>query len=74
MYTELVDGTDNKIIGEMYAYYKFFEKYQSSSASKIAESVNDTYIKVMGDEQGVKSYGLVIELYHAYIKKEGVFE
>ena len=71
MYTELVDGTDNKIIGEMYAYYKFFEKYQRSKASKIAESVNDTYIKVMGDEQGVKSYGLVIELYHAYIKKEG---
>ncbi len=72
MYKELVDKTDEKIIREMYAYYKFFEKYSNSAASEIAQSVNDTYIKAMGDEQGVKSYGLVIELYHGYIQKESM--
>ena len=72
MYTELVDNTDIKIIREMYAYYKFFEKYAYSTASEIAGTVNDTYIKAMGDDDGVKSYGLVIELYHAYIKKDEI--
>ena len=70
MYTQLVNDTDIRIIKEMYAYYKFFEKYANSTASEIASNVNDTYIKAMGDDKGVKSYGLVIELYHAYIEKE----
>ena len=70
MYNELVDKTPEVILKEMYAYYKFFEKYTNSAASVVAESVNDTYLKTMGKEDGVKSYGLVIELYHAYIQKE----
>ena len=70
IYNQLVDETDSRIIGEMYSYYKFFKKYNDSSASRVTNRVNDTYIKAMGDDEGIKSYGLVIELYHAYIEKE----
>ncbi len=69
LYNQLVGETDSRIIGEMYAYFKFFKKYSGSAASKAANTVNDTYIKAMGNDEGVKSYGLVIELYHAYIEK-----
>ncbi len=70
LYTELVENTDRRIIGEMFSYYNFFKKYSDSSAAKAADKVNDTYIKAMGNDDGIKSYGLVIELYHAYIVKE----
>lgn len=70
LYTTLVDLTDRRIVAEMYSYYRFFEKYSNSAVSDAANKVNDTYIKAMGNEEGTQSYGLVIELYHAYLNKE----
>ena len=70
MYYYLLDNSDERVLGEMRSYYSFFEKYRGSVASKLADGVNDTYIKMMGDSDGVDSYGMVVELVSAYIKKE----
>ena len=51
---------------EMTAYQAFFEKYADSTASKVAQSVNDTYLKASGQKAGTKSYGLVVDLAVAY--------
>ncbi len=69
MYYYFLNNTEPRVLGEMRAYSEFFDKYRNSAASKVAGSVNDTYIKTMGDSEGVKSYGNVIELFAAYIQK-----
>ncbi len=68
-YYNLIEATDKKIVGEMYAYSVFFDKYRNSTASKVADTVNDTYIKAMGDDRGVESYSRVVELCVSYLKK-----
>ncbi len=43
-------------------YREFFAANQNQQASNIASTVNDTYIQVSGDENGVASYSLVSDL------------
>ncbi len=43
-------------------YREFFATHQDETASNIANSANDTYIKVSGDEAGVASYSQVSDL------------
>ena len=47
---------------DMDAYSSFFASRKSNTATTIADSVNDTYLKVSGDENGVASYGQVCDL------------
>lgn len=73
MYYELLNNTDKRILREMYAYSVFFDKYRDSTASVVADKVNDTYIKTMGDGGGIKSYGRVVKLATSYlIQKEAL--
>ena len=67
MYYDLLNGTDKRILREMYAYSVFFDEYRNSTASVVADKVNDTYIKTMGDSGGVKSYGRVVKLATSYL-------
>ncbi len=51
-------------------YDKFFNDNRSEVASNIANSANDTYIKVSGDEAGVASYNNVAALlFNWYIQE-----
>ena len=51
-------------------YDKFFTKHRDDTLSNIADSVNDTYIKVSGDENGTASYGQVsIYLVNWYLEE-----
>lgn len=72
MYSYMIEQSDRRVLGEMYAYSVFFDKYRNSPASKVSDTVNDTYIKVMGDDEGTKSYGNVVELVYAYKSKKSL--
>ena len=52
---------------EMDAYARFFDKYRNTKISKVARAVNDNYLKTQGQEQGQKSYGLVVDLATVYL-------
>ena len=52
---------------ERAAYSRFFDKYRNTQISKVASAVNDTYLKSQGQEQGQKSYGLVVDLATVYL-------
>ena len=67
MYVYFIQNTSDKVLSEMISYSNFFDKYRHSVSSKVADKVNDSYIKVMGDKSGVNSYGKVVELVSAYI-------
>jgi len=66
LYIEVFAGLDRRVIGDIDAYSRFFEKYADSTASDVAGSVNDKYLQMNGQEQGTKSYGMVTELCVAY--------
>ena len=44
---------------DLVMYSQFFQTKKNDTATKVADKVNDTYIKTSGDEQGVMSYGQV---------------
>lgn len=53
--------------GEYKAYSTMFKPYADNVASNVSNAVNDTYLKVQGQTEGTKSYGLVTDLAVAYI-------
>ena len=66
-YNEVMASLPEAARGEIYAYAKFFEKYQDSVAGEISESVNNGYLQMQGTV-GTKSYGLVVDLTVSYFK------
>ncbi len=74
MYLEIGYDLDIRVRYEMQAYNDFFEKYRGSVASKISGAVNDTVIKIQGDPDGEKSYGLTVDLAVAYYKNLGLLD
>ena len=55
-------GVSDELYHDMAAYNSFFATHKDDAATDFATKVNDTYIKVNGDEQGVASYGTVCDL------------
>ena len=52
--------------GELFAYSAFFDAYRESTAAKVADTVNDTYLKGQGTV-GAASYGMVADLAVVYL-------
>ena len=67
LYSLAVSRLCDEAKGELYAYSVFFDKYRDNTAAKVSDAVNDTYLKAQGT-QGVKSYGMVVDLTIAYHK------
>jgi len=43
-------------------YDDFFSSRKNQTATRVADSVNDTYLKASGDKAGTASYGQVCDL------------
>ena len=68
-YQRVRSQLDSRIINEMRAYSAFFDKYRHSTAGKVSETVNNTYLQVQGTV-GTKSYGMVVDLAVAHYLSE----
>ncbi|MCL1859066.1 MAG: DUF3810 domain-containing protein [Oscillospiraceae bacterium] len=66
-YDEIIKDTPEIVTQEMAAYSRFFEKYRNTKISKVANAVNNSYLKIQGQEQGAKSYGFVVDLATVYL-------
>ena len=58
----LAEGENEYLRHDMEAYQRFFKRNMDENASRLANTVNDTYLKVSGDEEGVDSYNSVSDL------------
>ena len=66
----IASGVNDNFTHDLNAYNRFFAENQDEGATNLANTVNDTYIKVSGDDQGVTSYGEVCDLLvNLYIKE-----
>ncbi|MBO5648378.1 MAG: DUF3810 domain-containing protein [Clostridia bacterium] len=63
---EIWNSLDVRIRYEMQAYDAFFEKYRDNVAADVSGAVNDAYLKGQGQQDGTRSYGLVVDLAVAY--------
>ncbi len=57
------------VLGELRAYDAFFEQFADAPMAGVSDAVNDTFLKLNGNEAGTASYGLVVELAVAYYQK-----
>ena len=67
---EIYQGIGTELMADLNYYREFFASRQNDTASSIANSANDTYIKVSGDESGVRSYGEVTDLLVSWYVQE----
>ncbi len=68
LYAEVYSRLDIQVKYEMQAYSEFFKKYSDNKAADISSVLNDTYLKMQGENEGEKSYGMVVDLAVAYVK------
>lgn len=68
-YIDILRSLDIRVRCELVEYSEFFEKYRDSTASKVSGTINDTYLKSQGVQEGEKSYGLVVDLAVNYINE-----
>ena len=59
---EVAAGIGELVKSDWNYYQNFFNQHMDDKASKVADTANDTYIKVSGDESGTKSYDEVYDL------------
>ncbi|MBQ9167778.1 MAG: DUF3810 domain-containing protein [Oscillospiraceae bacterium] len=62
MVSEITAGVNEQLAHDMAAYDEFFASKRDDTATKIADTTNDTYLKTTGDDAGIKSYGNVGDL------------
>ncbi len=67
-YMELRDRLPQKALTDLAYNNAFWDSYDSKVA-QAATKVNDTYLKLQDQEDGVKSYGRVVDLMLAYYRK-----
>ena len=56
------DGVSDLLARDMTAYSSFFSSRRDTAATNLADTANDTYLKVSGDASGIASYGQVCDL------------
>jgi len=55
-------GVCDELLQDMSHYSNFFSQHRNDFATDLADTANDTYLKVSGDESGIASYGQVCDL------------
>ena len=58
----IATGENEYLKQDLREYSQFFAEHKNDTATAIADSANDAYIKTSGDENGVSSYGMVSDL------------
>lgn len=70
LYGQLWAGYHEGMVRDLRANTVYWDQYRDTAISKAADKVNDTYLKVNKQEDGVKSYGRVVDLLLAEYRKE----
>ena len=81
---EIMAQESQELSHDMASYDQFFDSRKNEKATELADTVNDTYLKANGDEQGIQSYndvcGLLVNWYvqeilmPTYTEEEVVFD
>lgn len=56
---QIHEGADPLLRRDLKSYHDFYAQNNNQAATDLADKINNTYIQVSGDKDGVKSYGMV---------------
>jgi len=62
LYSEISSGLSGEIMSDQQEIHDFWNRHQNETASKIADRVNESYLKSNNQEEGMKSYGKFVDL------------
>ncbi len=69
-YMELHSRLSPQAVEDLQANNRYWDRYDGKVA-EVANQINDTYLKLNDQEDGVKSYGRVVDLMLAYYRTQG---
>lgn len=69
LYNQALNECSDFFYGEMVAYNEFFDKYEKNVVATVSGAVNNGFLQSQGQSSGSKSYGMVVDLAVAYVKK-----
>ena len=58
----MANGVSDLLQADLEEYNRFFSSRKDNFATNVADTANDTYLKVSGDASGIASYGQVCDL------------
>lgn len=70
LYLELREHYSEGVIADLRANNEYWEQYENTTISNAVNKVNDTYLKTNNQEDGVQSYGRMVDLLLAAYRKE----
>lgn len=70
LYMEAREFYSDGVIRDLVANSEYWKKYENTVVSNTAEKLNDTYLKANNQEDGVQSYGRMVDLLLAQYRKE----
>ena len=70
LYAEAYSKLNEKVKGDLRSYSNFFQKYKDSTAADVSNSINNSYLQANGQKDGIKSYGMIVDLTCAYLKSK----
>ncbi len=59
-----------EVISDLIANNRYWKKYEKTVIAETADAINDSYLKANDQEDGVESYGRVVDLLLALYRKE----
>ena len=60
--TRVTDGVNDYLRYDMAQYDAFYQTHKNETATKVGDTVNNTYLQTSGDSSGLASYGEVCDL------------
>jgi hypothetical protein len=70
LYFEIRDQYSEGVLADIRANTAYWQKYEDTAVSTFSNKVNDTYLKVNAQSDGVQSYGRMLDLLLAKYRKE----
>ncbi|OGO90780.1 MAG: hypothetical protein A2Y17_03300 [Clostridiales bacterium GWF2_38_85] len=67
-YSQMYYSIPGSIRHELKAYSDFYNSYKNKTVSTVTKTINNTFLQSQGQTEGLKSYGMVVDLIVAYYK------
>lgn len=72
LYRQSYSQLPKQVMLEENAYSKFYDKYRKNVVADVSNSVNNAYLQSQGEQEGTKSYNLVVDLAVSYYRSLGM--
>lgn len=70
LYFDIRDHYSEAVIRDIRANSQYWQQFEDTAVSTVSNRINDTYLKVNDQTDGVKSYGRMVDLLLAKYRKE----